>query len=136
MGYAFATTGAVLGIIIALVVGATNVYTCRLLIRGAQYTGTRDYESFAYAVGGRWFKVRSDTDDDTFRNTHAVASGAVQGPWRCRCGLMGAIVCFAAHGPEGWRSSAEARGVRSVGRQGPVSASTTLELLRSYFRSQ
>ena len=59
VGYAFATTGAVLGIIIALVVGATNVYTCRLLIRGAQYTGTRDYESFAYAVGGRWFKVRS-----------------------------------------------------------------------------
>lgn len=54
---AFATTGAVLGIIVALVVGATNVYTCRLLIRGAQYTGTRDYESFAHAVGGPWFKV-------------------------------------------------------------------------------
>uniref|UniRef100_A0A1D2AFK5 Amino acid transporter transmembrane domain-containing protein n=2 Tax=Auxenochlorella protothecoides TaxID=3075 RepID=A0A1D2AFK5_AUXPR len=53
---AFATTGAVLGIIVALVVGATNVYTCRLLIRGAQYTGTRDYESFAHAVGGPWFK--------------------------------------------------------------------------------
>lgn len=55
---AFATTGAVLGIIIALVVGATNVYTCTLLIRGAQYTGTRDYESFSHAVGGPWYKVR------------------------------------------------------------------------------
>lgn len=56
---AFATTGAVLGIIIALVVGATNVYTCTLLIRGAQYTGTRDYESFSHAVGGAWYKVRA-----------------------------------------------------------------------------
>ena len=55
--YAFAITGAVASTLIIVSVALSNVYTCRLLLRGATCTGAADYEQLAFAVGGKWFKV-------------------------------------------------------------------------------
>lgn len=55
--YAFSITGAVAGAAIFAATALANMYTCRLLLRGAVASATCDYEGLAEAVGGnklRW----------------------------------------------------------------------------------
>ncbi len=54
---AFAVTGATTGTLFLAFVALTNVYTCKLLLRGAVTTGAVDYEGLSYAVGGYPLKV-------------------------------------------------------------------------------
>lgn len=57
MPYAFSITGAVAGAAIFAATALANMYTCRLLLRGAVASATCDYEGLAEAVGGnklRW----------------------------------------------------------------------------------
>lgn len=39
-------------------VALSNVFTCKLLLRAAVSTGASDYEQLAFAVGGKWMRVR------------------------------------------------------------------------------
>lgn len=41
-------------------VALSNVYTCRLLLRGATSTGASDYEQLAFAIGGFWARLWSE----------------------------------------------------------------------------
>lgn len=57
MPYAFSITGAVAGALIFTATALANMYTCRLLLRGAVASATCDYEGLAEAIGGnvlRW----------------------------------------------------------------------------------
>lgn len=55
--YAFAITGAVASTLIITGIALANVFTCRLLLRGAVSTGASDYEQLAFAVGGFWVRL-------------------------------------------------------------------------------
>lgn len=57
---AFAVTGATAGTLFLAFVALTNVYTCKLLLRGAVTTGAVDYEGLSHAVGGTLFKLWSE----------------------------------------------------------------------------
>lgn len=67
-------TGAVVGTLFLVGVALTNVYTCKLLLRGAVATGAVDYEGLSYAVGG--FPLKASRA--CFRSTamHACAAAA------------------------------------------------------------
>ncbi|KAL4457628.1 hypothetical protein ABPG75_012493 [Micractinium tetrahymenae] len=55
--FAFAVSGAVAATLIILAVALVNVFTCKLLLRGAVSTGSADYEQLANAVGGKWLQL-------------------------------------------------------------------------------
>lgn len=65
--YAFAVTGAFAASLFLVIVALTNVYTCRLLLRGAVATGAVDYEGLSHAVGGFLLKVRIRQAGGEFR---------------------------------------------------------------------
>ncbi|EFJ19224.1 hypothetical protein SELMODRAFT_444299 [Selaginella moellendorffii] len=57
---AFTTTGIVCGFLIMLVVALANTYTCDLLLRQAYCTGALNYESLAFHIGGKWWKLATE----------------------------------------------------------------------------
>ncbi|KAJ7298881.1 hypothetical protein O6H91_11G105900 [Diphasiastrum complanatum] len=57
VSWAFSVTGIGCGFLIMLVVALANTYTCDLLLRQTFKTGATDYESLAFLVGGRWWKL-------------------------------------------------------------------------------
>lgn len=57
VSWAFSITGIVVGFLIMLVVALANAYTCDLLLRQAYATGSGDYESLGFAIGGSWWRV-------------------------------------------------------------------------------
>jgi hypothetical protein len=56
---ALQASGAVASTLIIISVALSNVFTCRLLLRGAASVGAPDYEHLAFAVGGFWVRVRA-----------------------------------------------------------------------------
>ena len=66
--FAFSRMGVLLGIITMAVVAYSNSLTSVLLLRAAGLTGHESYEGVAYAIGGKYWKVRAFLP-------HTIASG-------------------------------------------------------------
>ena len=54
---AFAVTGIIAGVFLLCLIAIVNVYTSDMLIRQCRITGTVDYDTLTYAVGGPIWRV-------------------------------------------------------------------------------
>jgi Transmembrane amino acid transporter protein len=54
---AFAVTGIIAGVFLLVLIAIVNVYTSDMLIRQCRITGTVDYDTLTYAVGGPIWRV-------------------------------------------------------------------------------
>jgi Transmembrane amino acid transporter protein len=55
---AFAVTGICAGVFLLVLIAIVNVYTSDMLIRQCRITGTTDYDTLTYAVGGPIWRVK------------------------------------------------------------------------------